>query len=97
MLGDIFSPLSVLKTFTMIELIEQIVGSTNTYAGMIINIPKIQERISQTKKVCLTWKPITADECWVYFAVLFLMGIIQKPQFVMYWSQDHTPILPLLI
>ena len=55
MLGDIFSPLSVLKTFTMIELIEQIVGSTNTYAGMIINIPKIQERISQTKKVCLTF------------------------------------------
>ena len=70
---DIPIPLSVLKNFITDDLIDEIVekntyaDSTNTYADMIINTSKIQKRISQTnKKLFQLWKPITADEYWVF-------------------------------
>ena len=94
---DTTSPLSVFKTFFSDELVQHIVHATNTYTGIIISSPHVQEHLENTKK-CLfkLWKPVSFDEMWVYITVILSMGIIKKPQYSLYWSKNHlfnTPIL----
>ena len=52
----------------------------------MINHPKIQERMKQsTRSLFNLWEPVTEDDIWVYFALLVLMGIVNKPTYAMYW------------
>ena len=47
---DIDSPLSVLKTFITKEMVSDIVKYKNSYAEIMINHPKIQERMKQSAR-----------------------------------------------
>ena len=47
---DIDSPLYFLKTFITNEIISDIVKYTNSYAEIMINHPKIQERMKQSTR-----------------------------------------------
>ena len=93
---DIDSPLSVLKIFITKETVSDTVKYTNSYAEIMINHPKIQERMKQSARSLFhLWEPVTEDDIWVYFALLVLMGIVSKPTYAMYWCKDHifsTPI-----
>ena len=93
---DIDSPLSVLKIFITKETVSDTVKYTNSYAEIMINHPKIQERMKQSARSLFDlWEPVTEDDIWVYFALLVLMGIVSKPTYAMYWCKDHifsTPI-----
>ena len=93
---DIDSPLSFLKTFITKEIISDIVKYTNSYAEIMINHPKIQERMKQSTRTLFNlWEPVTEDDIWVYFALLVLMGIVNKPTYAMFWCKDYifsTPI-----
>ena len=95
---DIDSPLFVLKTFIIItkEIVSDIVKYTNSYAEIIINHPKIQERMKQSARGLFhLLEPVTEDDIWVYFNLLVLMGIVNKPTYAMHWCKDHifsTPI-----
>ena len=56
----------------------------------MINHPKIQERMEKSARSLLyLWEPVTEDDIWVYFALLVLMGIVNKPTYAMYWCKDH--------
>ena len=62
----------------------------------MINHPKIQERMKQSTRTLFNlWEPVTEDDIWVYFALLVLMGIVNKPTYAMFWCKDYifsTPI-----
>ena len=47
---DIDSPLSVLKIFITKETVSDTVKYTNSYAEIMINHPKIQERMKQSAR-----------------------------------------------
>ena len=32
---------------------------------------------------------------WLYFAVFLIMGVVQKPQYHMYWTRQHTFATPI--
>ena len=34
-------------------------------------------------------EPVTENDIWVYFALLVLMGIVNKPTYAMHWCKDH--------
>ena len=83
------------------ELIENLVTYTNSYADIMINTPRIQERMNeQNRNIFNLWKPVTFDEMWTYIAISSLMGIIGKPKCDLYWSKDSfisTPIFGRLM
>ena len=60
---DIDSPLSVLKTFITKETVSDIVKYKNSYAEIMINRPKIQERMKQSARGLFhLWEPVTEDD-----------------------------------
>ena len=87
---DIDSPLSVLKTFITKEIVSGIVKYTSSYAEIMINHPKIQERMKQSRRTLFNlWEPVIEDDIWVYFTLLVLMEIVNKPTYAMYWCKDR--------
>ena len=98
---DITSPLSVLHLFLSNEEVENFVKFTNEYAEMLINNPDIQERVAENDRTIFkTWKDTNVDELWMYIGVVLLMGIIKKPEYDMYWTNDpiySTPIFTRLM
>lgn len=34
------------------------------------------------------WTPTNRDEMWMYLNITLIMGIVQKPEFDMYWTND---------
>ena len=82
---DIDSPLSVLKILITKEIVLDIVKYTNSFAEIMINHPKIQERMEKSARSLLyLWEPVTEDDIWVYFVLLVLMGIVNKPTYAVY-------------
>ena len=46
----------------------------------MINHPKIQERMKRrTCSLFNLWEAVTEDDIWVYYALLILLGIVNKP------------------
>lgn len=51
---------------------------------------KPQERMSKAiRTLSSLWKPVTEDDIRVYFILLILKGIMNKPSYVMCSSKDH--------
>ena len=92
------STLSVLKRLISEYMIDNFVRYTNDYADIIINMPKIQERINKFKKSMFSkWTPTNRDEMWMYLTITLIMGIVQKPEFDMYLTNDTLFKTPLLL
>ena len=93
---DPISPLEFLKTIITDELVESIVNFTNKYAEIVVNDPDIQARVAGKHcSVYHLWKNTNKDEMWLYFAVCLIMGIVQKPEYPMYWTKQHTFSTPI--
>ena len=92
------STLLVLKRLISQDMIGNFVHYTNDYAYIIINMPKIQERINKFKKSMFSkWTPTNRDEMWMYLTITLIMGIVQKPEFDMYLTNDTLFKTPLLL
>ena len=70
---------------------------TNKYADVIINDPAIQARVAGKHcSVFYLWKNTNKDEMWLYFQVCLIMGVVQKPEYHMYWTRrQHTFATPI--
>ncbi|GLV54168.1 uncharacterized protein CBL_21012, partial [Carabus blaptoides fortunei] len=85
------SAIEIFENFFYDKLIDLIVLETNKYADQSKNVSnKKHSRI-------LKWTPTDRNELRIFFALLILQGIIQKPDIEMYWSKKHiidTPFFP---
>ena len=41
------------------------------------------------------WTPTNRDEIWMYLTITLIMGIVQKPEFDMYWINDTLFVTPI--
>ena len=41
------------------------------------------------------WTPTNRDEIWMYLTMTLIMGIVQKPEFDMYWIIDTLFVTPI--
>ena len=61
---------------------DNFVQFANDHADIIINTPKIQERINQSKKNMVNkWTPTNHDQKWMYLTTTMTIGNVQKPEF----------------
>ncbi|XP_012565096.1 piggyBac transposable element-derived protein 4-like [Hydra vulgaris] len=94
-------PLAVLKTFLTDDIINNIVQYTNRYVQLAKLTPEIIQKMETKKRSCFNlWVDLTFDELWIYIAIISLMGIVNKPNFHMFWTKDHifsTPIFSRLM
>ena len=79
-----------MKTILSDKIIESVVDNTNIYADIMINSLEVKERRSnRLRSDFQLWKPVTVNEMWVYVAVIMMMGIINKPNYKMFWTKDN--------
>ena len=87
--SDTSDTLPMFKTFFRDIMIDEFVEFTKKYANILQNDPIIKARVAEKRKGYVkNWVDVTHDEFWVYIAVTLLMGITQKPNFDLYWSDD---------
>lgn len=75
------NPADFLQLILTNELLQHIVEQTNVYAEQVIS--------TVTDKPVKDWKPFTVEELKTFLGLLFLTGIIQKPELDMHWSTDE--------
>lgn len=85
-----FEPIDYFALFFNDDFINYLVTETNTFAEQFIrdNNLKRRSRIHE-------WQPTDNKEIRQFFGLTILMGIIQKPNIQMYWSNDplySTPV-----
>jgi len=89
-LSDKSDPLTYLRLFLDEDVVDTIVIETNRYAEQTLCRSSLRPK-SRTRH----WEPVTVDDIWLFFGLLVLQGIIQKPQQRWYWSNNRileTPI-----
>ena len=98
---DITSPLDFLHLFLPDSEIQKFVDHTNKYAEDLISNPEVHQRLRETSRsIFKTWKDTNKDEIWMYITVCLAMGIVRKPEYDMYWTNDpmfETPIFTRLM
>ena len=99
--SDINCPFETFKTFFTDEILDNIVSHTNMYAHLMKSCPQVQEKLNNTRRSFFhLFTDVSRDEIMIYIAIQLLMGIIQKPHYHMYWSNDNflsTPIFGSLM
>jgi Transposase IS4 len=76
-------PLAYLRLFIDDTIIERIITETNRYAdqsGANGDIPMHFRAI--------TWEPLTSNELWLFFGLMILQGMVNKPVQNWYWSTN---------
>jgi hypothetical protein len=88
--------MSFVNLFITDEFFEFICDQTNLYAEQIISAaPRPFTKYSLVQ----TWKPVTVPELKQFLGLVFVTGIIEKPDLKMYWTVDsvfETPIFSKL-
>ena len=78
-------PLDFLELVLTDELLEMIVEETNRYA--LQTIPTVKN----TKEARVrNWYPVDLEELKTFFGLVFLSGVIHKPEIDMNWSTDEV-------
>lgn len=70
-----------------------LVAQTNLYADQVIDVLRSKgqlKKYSRAKK----WRQVSKEEMRSFLALMFLMGIIKKPDIPMYWSTDPMLATP---
>nr|XP_005559135.2 piggyBac transposable element-derived protein 4 [Macaca fascicularis] len=80
--SDITDPLQYFELFFTEELVSKITRETNAQAALLASKPPGPKGFSRMDK----WKDTDNDELKVFFAVMLLQGIVQKPELEMFWS-----------
>jgi hypothetical protein len=76
----------VLEAFELFfdqHVIDNIVSETNRYAEYCI-----QSTVLKPRSRMRSWQPVTSDELYVVPGLIMLMGIVQKPTLIYYFSRD---------
>ena len=60
------------------------VAQTNLYAEIVVNNARPLRRFSRMQK----WEPVTVEEMRIFVGLTLLMGPIQLPTIIHYWSRD---------
>ena len=87
---DGFEPIDYLKLFINGDILNYLLTETNTFAEQFIQDNNLKKR-SRVHE----WQPTDPKEMKHFLVFTFLMGIIQKPNIQMYWSNEplcSTPI-----
>lgn len=87
------SPADFFELFLDDDVVNLLVTQTNIYADQIIDARRNSGRLkkySRAKK----WRAVTREEMKSFLALMFLMGIIKKPEIAMYWSTDPMLATP---
>lgn len=85
-----FEPIHYFTLFINDDLVNYLVTETNTFAEQFIRDNNLKRRSRAHE-----WYPTNPQEMKEFLGITFLMGIIQKPNIQMYWSNDplySTPI-----
>ena len=85
-----FTPLDFWKLYVDDDLMNHIVCQTNLYAEQVVHGPNIGP-MSRKRD----WSPTTKVEMYKFFGLLFLTGLVKKPQIAQYWSTDPLYTTPL--
>ena len=73
------STLSVLKRLISEDMIDNFVQYTNDYEDIIINMPKIQERINKFKKSMFSkLRPTNRDEMWMCLTITLIWALYKS-------------------
>jgi len=83
-------PVDFTELFISDVLIQSIVDQTNLYADQCI---QAMDDTSQHARYH-AWKPVTVSEMKTFMGLLFLTGIIHKPELDMYWCTDDMLATP---
>ena len=85
-----FQPIDYFQLFLNDDMMNYLVTETNTFADQFMRDNNLRRR-SRVHE----WQPTNPREMKQFLGLTFLMGIIQKPNIQMYWSNDplySTPI-----
>lgn len=69
------------------QFMEYIASECNKYAQQVVQQLIHRKKLRPNSRIC-DWKDTSADELYVYFAILLAMGIVAKGRVVDYWSVD---------
>ena len=87
---DGFEAIDYFELFINDDIINYLVAETNTFAEQFIRDNNLKR-----KSRVHAWQPTDPKEMKHFLGLTFLMGIIQKPNIQMYWSNDplySTPV-----
>lgn len=90
----IISPVDIFEFYFDRQIMEEITKFTNLYAEQERNKKGM---IFPRRSRDWDWQPVTVDELYLYFSLLMLMGIVQKPSVKSYYSKNsllESPIFP---
>ena len=59
------------------------------YPENINHVPR-KTKLGKHRSVFHLRKNTNKDEMWLYFGVCLIMGVIQKSEYYMYWTRQHT-------
>ncbi|XP_039719790.1 piggyBac transposable element-derived protein 4-like [Pteropus medius] len=80
--SDTTDPLQYFELFFTEELVSKITSETNAQAALLASKPPGPRGFPRMDK----WKDTDNDELKVFFAVMLLQRIVQKPELEMFWS-----------
>lgn len=66
---------------------ENIASETNKYAQQLAEQLIESQALYPSSRIC-DWKETSADELYVFFAIISAMGIVAKSRIVDYWSTN---------
>ena len=87
------NPADYLELFLDEEVLDLVVNETNRYADQQIDemiASGRMKRHSRAKK----WNEVTREEMKQFLGLMFLTGIIQKPELQLYWSTESVLATP---
>lgn len=73
------SPVGIFRLFFTASILEYITEQTNLYASQCMSTEEFQ-----------SWEIVTVAELEAFFGFMILMGIVQLPSLLDYWSKDAT-------
>ena len=83
-----------LALFVTDDLLEMIVQESNIYAAEFIAARSEEEVAQHPHSRVNEWKAVTVGELKNFFALLFLTGLVRKPELQYYWSTDDPVLTP---
>ena len=81
---DSEEPKDYFGVFFTDTLVSLMVAQTNLYAENVVNNARPLRRFSRMQK----WEPVTVEEMRIFVGLTLLMGPIQLPTIIHYWSRD---------
>ena len=87
---DIY-PLCLFRLYFTNELVDLILTQTNLYAQQWLDTHQLRRCSRATK-----FTPITKDELMLYFAMILYLGIVWKPSYVYYYTENAIFATPMI-